>query len=135
VQMPGIEYYIDIFKNDTNIQQNIWYLLQGYNDIRGNIKTFDTRLVWYLISVFIPILIPGADLYTSPTLVQTSNFRVTSFWQAFIHSSIKWLVFISKDQIYAERLSKLIMFSGKYINHATKLKSGKYTGNPELIFS
>jgi hypothetical protein len=23
VQMPGIEYYIDIFKNDTNIQQNI----------------------------------------------------------------------------------------------------------------
>lgn len=88
VQMPGIEYYIDIFKNDTNIQQNIWYLLQGYNDIRGNIKTFDTRLVWYLISVFIPILIPGADLYTSPTLVQTLNFRVTSFWHSFIHSFI-----------------------------------------------
>jgi hypothetical protein len=85
--MPGIEYYIDIFKNDTNIQQNIWYLLQGYNDIRGNIKTFDTRLVWYLISVFIPILIPGADLYTSPTLVQTSKLH-NDFFLASIHSFI-----------------------------------------------
>jgi hypothetical protein len=73
VQMPGIEYYIHIFKNDTNIQQKFRYLLRGYNDIGGNIKTFDTRLVWYLISVLIPILIPGADLYTSPTLVQTSE--------------------------------------------------------------
>jgi hypothetical protein len=61
---------------------------------------------------------------------------VTSFGKhSFIHSSIKLLVFISKDQTYAERLSKLILCSGKYINHATKLKSGKYTGNPELSFS
>jgi hypothetical protein len=85
VQMCGIEYYTDILKHDTSSRQKIRYFLWRYNDIGRNIKTFDIRLVWYLISLFIPILIPGADLYTSPTLVQTSNFRVTSFWQAFIH--------------------------------------------------
>jgi hypothetical protein len=111
-----------------------WYFLWGYNDIGRNIKTFDTRLVWYLISLFIPILIPRAHLYTSPTLVQTSEWLLFGK-HSFIHSSINWLVFISKDQIYAERLSKLIPCSGNYINLATKLKSGKYTGNPELTFS
>jgi hypothetical protein len=29
VKMPGIEYYIDILKNDTNIRQKIRYLLRG----------------------------------------------------------------------------------------------------------
>lgn len=31
---------------------------------QGNIRTFDTRLIWYLI----PLLIP--DLYSSPTLIK-----------------------------------------------------------------
>ncbi len=43
VQMCGIEYYTDILKNDTRIQQKIRYFLCGYNDIGRNIKTFDTR--------------------------------------------------------------------------------------------
>jgi len=67
--------------------------LLGYNGMRGSI---DTKRVWYLIPLFIPFLIPEANLYTSPMLVSTPDQPPPLFM--WIHSR---RVYLSK-QVYVD---------------------------------